>query len=269
MAELFQQNRAPPFTEWKPDWELLEAAPAFQPFVVARKGRGQSKTARDSARLYFYTTDIKQLAKKNAKADKKFSMRLGYGASPDEPANLTVEAEGCPKTIARAVPVDHELCKAIFDTAVARLRLDGTRQLIYRGESLTAVTERLRIELSRPTRGTWSQDNRCEILNRQGGRCRNCESTVQLATAHLDHIVALSHGGADELKNLQILCIGCHGEKSETERLGGIYRKSLYSELSRDVLELFKSAPKPRQLVYGDGTNNCVQIDVVLSLIHI
>ena len=75
--------------------------------------------------------------------------------------------------------------------------------------------------------------------------------------------MALLHGGADELKNLQILCIGCHGEKSEMERLGGIYRKSLYFELSREVLELFKSAPKPRQLVWGDGTNDCVQIDVV------
>ena len=60
--------------------------------MAARKGRGQTKTTSDNTRLYFYTTDIKQLAKKlreeNAKAAKKFSMRRGYGTSPDEPALL-------------------------------------------------------------------------------------------------------------------------------------------------------------------------------------
>ena len=55
----------------------------------------------------------------------------------------------------------------------------------------------------------------------------------------------------------------CHAEKSEEGRRGGIYRKSLASELSREVLELFKSAPKPRQLVWGDGAKDCVQIDSV------
>ena len=85
----------------------------------------------------------------------------------------------------------------------------------------------------------------------------------ELAEMHLDHIKPLSTGGKDDLANLQLLCISCHGEKSEHERLNGMYRKSLFSELSSEVLDLFVSAPKPKQLVCGDGTVDCYEIDTI------
>lgn len=34
---------------------------------------------------------------------------------------------------------------------------------------------------------------------------------------HLDHIIALVNGGADEDHNLQVLCIKCHDEKTQVD----------------------------------------------------
>ena len=65
------------------------------------------------------------------------------------------------------------------------------------------------------------------------------------------------------MDNLTAKCIICHAEKSEKERLGAVYRKHLYSELSRDVLEGLHDAPKPQQIVFGDGTEDCAMIDAI------
>jgi len=55
------------------------------------------------------------------------------------------------------------------------------------------------------------------------------------------------------MKNLQALCPQCHAQKSKTERLGAVYGKPLYSEMSLDVIEGLLEAPKPHQLVFGNG----------------
>ncbi len=41
------------------------------------------------------------------------------------------------------------------------------------------------------------------------------------------------------------------------------FASAWYSELSQDVLEGLLDAPKPQQLVFGDGTKNCLELDVV------
>jgi 5-methylcytosine-specific restriction endonuclease McrA len=50
--------------------------------------------------------------------------------------------------------------------------------------------------------------------------CVMCGATDNLS---VDHIIPLSHGGADELANTQILCIPCHrikdGIKSRSTKL--------------------------------------------------
>jgi len=58
-------------------------------------------------------------------------------------------------------------------------------------------------------------------------------------------------------------CITCHAQKSETERLCALHRKPLYSELSRDVLEGLFDAPRPKQLVFGDGEPDCLEVDII------
>ena len=167
------------------------------------------------------------------------------------------------RLILRKVPSDYEMCQAIFKTATEVLKLDPTKQLVYKGESKSQVCERIRLVLSHPARAQWTPGAREKILFEQGGVCVNCELRVELKETHLDHIKPLSTGGKDELENLQILCKICHSQKSEEERLNGMYRKSLFSELSSDVLDLFMSAPKPKQLVVGDGKPSCFEIDTI------
>ena len=96
MAELFQHGNAPSFSEWKPDHELLEAAPAFESF--AYKG-----LRKNTPKRYFWSSRIKeveqQLREINKTAETKFSLWLGYGSSPDEPTCLVVTAQGSEKPV--------------------------------------------------------------------------------------------------------------------------------------------------------------------------
>ena len=89
------------------------------------------------ARLYFYTTSIDStiadLRGYNERAEKKFSISVRYGGSPDAPQGLTVLADGCARMIIRQVPEDHVLCQRVFQKAVEVLRLDKSWQLVYRG----------------------------------------------------------------------------------------------------------------------------------------
>ncbi len=73
----------------------------------------------------------------------------------------------------------------------------------------------------------------------------------------------MSDGGKDEEKNCQALCLVCHATKSEAERLTSLVSKPLFSDLSGDVLEALMDAPKPMQLVFGDGADpgKCFSID--------
>ena len=78
--------------------------------------------------------------------------------------------------------------------------------------------------------------------------------------------------GEDTIDNIEVTCVTCHAEKSEIERLGAIYRNPLESHLSTSVLEGFFDAPKPQQLVFGDGTMDCVKVNAIRcrsnALIH-
>ncbi len=51
-----------------------------------------------------------------------------------------------------------------------------------------------------------------------GGRCAHC--TVKLHRRkdwHLDHQIALINGGENRESNLQIVCTGCHKDKTRTD----------------------------------------------------
>ncbi len=77
-----------------------------------------------------------------------------------------------------------------------------------------------------------------------------------------DHKIALANGGGHGEENIQGLCPPCHEEKSRGERLT-TFADAWYSELSQDVLEALLDAPKPQQLVFGDVTQSCHELDIV------
>ena len=78
-----------------------------------------------------------------------------------------------------------------------------------------------------------------------------------------DHIRPLAQGGSDGPDNIQALCATpCHSDKSKAEHLT-FFASAFYSELSTDVLEGLLDAPKPQQLVFGDGALGCLELDVI------
>lgn len=59
---------------------------------------------------------------------------------------------------------------------------------------------------------------RQELIKRDGERCTNkpCGRTTDLT---VDHIIPLSHGGGNELRNLRFLCWPCHEFLNKYEEL--------------------------------------------------
>ena len=184
-----------------------------------------------------------------------------YGPSPDKPTVLLVNAAQCPLFVVREVPVECELYQAIFDKAAEMLHLQKGKQLVYKGESGSQVAERLRLEVSRICRRQWTNTERQTILARQNNQCE-CGAGLT-GDYEIDHIVRLCDGGDDSIDNVNAKCVACHAEKSEMERLGAVYRNPLESHLSTETLEVFLDAPKPGQLMFGDGAEDCVKVDAI------
>lgn len=49
------------------------------------------------------------------------------------------------------------------------------------------------------------------------GVCDSCGSVLPASRLHVDHVIALAHGGRDCLDNTQILCVDCHAVKTHGE----------------------------------------------------
>jgi len=261
-------DAVPPFSEWQDAGALMGAAPDFDPYVrPTQKRRGQSNGRHHLQSIYFFTTDLAEVEDclRLRNDEKRYSIELRYGQSPDKPTSIHVMAKGCPRFIVRGVPKEYAVLAAICKTAVEYIGLPPDRQLVYRGETATQVCERLRLELSRPKRRGFTGKERQTILCRQDYKCANesCGVSLYNASSELDHKQPLADGGEDTLRNVDALCVQCHAQKSETERLCALHRKPLYSELSRDVLEGLFDAPRPKQLVFGDGEPDCLEVDII------
>ena len=267
-----QADRTPPFSEWKSAHDLLAAAPEFTDYH-----RPPDKLYSNGKRvkLHFYFPDLefveKQLRKKLHER-RNATIECKYGPSPDKATILLLKAQHCPEFVIHAIPPDYQLLQSIFDKATEMLHLKKDKQLVYKGESMSQVCERLRLEIMRPSRRhQWTLQERDTILSRHGHKCE-CGTELTKENTEIDHIVRLCDGGEDTVANAVAKCITCHAEKSEIERLGAIYRKPLESHLSRNALESFFDAPKPQQLVFGDGTPDCLKVDAIRcrsnALIH-
>lgn len=56
------------------------------------------------------------------------------------------------------------------------------------------------------------------VMRRDGGRCRNCGSEVDI---QFDHIYPYSRGGLSTVDNIQLLCGSCNRAKSNKVLIGG------------------------------------------------
>ena len=54
---------------------------------------------------------------------------------------------------------------------------------------------------------------------KQDGKCKRCQSPLNPASTHYDHIKQWKDGGKSEEENCQALCANCHGHKTHEDRL--------------------------------------------------
>lgn len=65
---------------------------------------------------------------------------------------------------------------------------------------------------------------RLRIAYEQKYLCNQCKILLE-PIFHIDHKVALSQGGSNNLYNLQALCLNCHINKTRHESSGGTSRE--------------------------------------------
>ena len=211
-----------------------------------------------------YLEDILLLAERKKGGAEAFSVRLMFGNTPEKVVGCTIQARDCPKLVCKSVPLGAQLLLRICEFATTSLAL-SPNCLVYRGQSMGTICEQLRVFFAKANRCKRSGKERAAILHAQGGKCSTCDAVLLEGAFEIDHIRALSDGGDDTPGNCRATCTTCHAAKSQEERLSGIVSKPLLSDFSVDILEALIAAPKPRQLVWGDGSRKCIAIDAVRS----
>ena len=85
----------------------------------------------------------------------------------------------------------------------------GPETELYGGtpKSMIQVTD---WNMVRPKRSSIPMSVRRSVYQRDGHRCVECQSTSELT---LDHILAWSRGGSDDMDNLQTMCRKCNASK--------------------------------------------------------
>ena len=272
-----REEVVPAFSEWKTFFDLQEAAHRdWAPLVVEKKDLSvrheESGARKRSARVYFWTTDLRFAERwaRDLHAERQdFDISVMYGQSPDLKTGLVLRVgPNIPTIVVRAVPSDFRELQAICEAAGQEFGSDEV--LVYRGQSRVQIADRLRQLYMKPAR-------RCSIdpavVDRLYDQCRgNCEicgyaverrQPGAITDFQVDHVTPLCEGGVDDVSNLQILCNDCHATKTVDERERYIHASPLESRMNRDLLEGFLAAPKPQQLVWGDGADNCLQVDAI------
>ncbi len=90
------------------------------------------------------------------------------------------------------------------------------------------------------------------VFARDNYTCQFCGRTPGLFPGlflDVDHIIPVSKGGTNDLKNLQTSCASCNRSKGNHEELNKAYRHELHARLSNvnpEILKLLASTGKAR-----------------------
>ena len=266
----FRHERRPSFSEWRTELQLLEAmGTAFSNIrdEFSTKKR-KAHINREDEGLLFWSTDIDQIYQLLTDLQETWKgtqdaidIKPYYGTDMYSITNLTVKADRCPTIKIKGVPKDAELLNRLSIKITKDLAINRNA-FVYRGEALSAWTENLRLLLSKVNRHRCTSTEVATIMKRFLHRCAHCDEELHGQAFEIDHKQPLCDGGSNDIANLQPLCLPCHASKCSEERLN-VYGKTLYSELNIDVLEGLFDAPRPRQIVFGNGRPACLEIDTI------
>lgn len=67
--------------------------------------------------------------------------------------------------------------------------------------------------------GTYTPEDVADIAHAQRNKCAYCRADFQKVKRHTDHIVALSRGGSNDRRNIQLLCSSCNFRKNAKDPL--------------------------------------------------
>ena len=154
----------------------------------------------------------------------------------------------------RRVPEDHLELRAFCQRVQDELRL----KLYYRGESLAVVGHNFVHEALVRRREAISPATKAALWQTQQGRCAKCRDMLSRWEVHHDPPVADGGGGARGApqNGICLVCPTCHAEETERQELkSGNHKAPQYfeSQLSPDMMDMFETTPRPRQLCWGDA----------------
>ena len=179
---------------------------------------------------------LERIQSQKAGTEHAFSMTYSYGSDTAMPISISLMKNDFQTIKLKRVSEDCYKLDDIYKFVRQRFGLPrGTFE--YYGQTAGQACEEMRLLLSKPRRRTWTPDERAKVLEASGGDCAVCGATLTGGSFQFDHVMPLFEGGKDTMSTLQALCETCHSQKSEHERLSGLSHKSLFSELSQDVLE--------------------------------
>lgn len=114
----------------------------------------------------------------------------------------------------------------------------------FKNQSFTTFINSLKTRFIDEKNGRkhFNQDERKEILLIGNSQCNQCKKCIK-KHFEIDHIMPLAQGGSNDIENLQILCKGCHQEKTRNEHEAGAYNNKLdtFSSFNCEVLGVMNS----------------------------
>ncbi len=123
-------------------------------------------------------------------------------------------------------------------------------KLYYKGESAGVVGHNFVRELLVRKREAIPISKQRELQEKRGKRCAKCRDSLY-GHWEVHHDPPIAEGGTSD--DIVLVCPSCHAEETEKQELKGNTSPQYFeSQLSPDMMEMFRTTPKPRQLRWGD-----------------